>query len=147
MTVHFRPPSGYVGDLIPFERDGRLWLFYLLDERCDPPTGMPWALASTDDFVSYTDHGVVLPSGGTDAADFDCYTGCVIDDGDQLHLFYTGHNPAPSHPCGRSPGGLPRNERRRSHTVAQAPRPHLRRTDGLPARGLARPVRVSRHAG
>ncbi|GAA3616944.1 GH32 C-terminal domain-containing protein [Microlunatus ginsengisoli] len=94
MTVHFRPPGGYVGDLIPFERDGRLWLFYLLDERRDPPTGMPWALASTEDFVSYTDHGVVLPSGGPDAADFDCYTGCVIDDGEQLHLFYTGHNPA-----------------------------------------------------
>ena len=94
MTVHFRPPGGYVGDLIPFERDGRLWLFYLLDERRDPPTGMPWALASTEDFVNYTDHGVVLPSGGADAADYDCYTGCVIDDGDQLHLFYTGHNPA-----------------------------------------------------
>ena len=31
MTVHFRPPGGYVGDLIPFERDGQLWLFYLLD--------------------------------------------------------------------------------------------------------------------
>jgi beta-fructofuranosidase len=100
MTVHFRPPSGYVGDLIPFERDGRLWLFYLLDERRDPPTGMPWALASTDDFVSYTDHGVVLPSGGTDAADYDCYTGCVIDDGNQLHLFYTGHNPARRTPAG-----------------------------------------------
>ena len=55
---------------------------------------MPWALASTEDFVNYTDHGVVLPSGGADAADYDCYTGCVIDDGDQLHLFYTGHNPA-----------------------------------------------------
>jgi beta-fructofuranosidase len=100
MTVHFRPPNGYVGDLIPFERDGRLWLFYLLDERRDPPTGMPWALASTDDFVSYTDHGVVLPSGGTDAADYDCYTGCVIDDGNQLHLFYTGHNPARRTPAG-----------------------------------------------
>jgi beta-fructofuranosidase len=94
MTVHFRPPGGYVGDLIPFERGGRMWLFYLLDERGDPPTGMPWALTSTDDFVNYTDHGVVLPSGGTDAADYNCYTGCVIDDGHQLHLFYTGHNPA-----------------------------------------------------
>jgi beta-fructofuranosidase len=100
MTVHFRPPGGYVGDLIPFERDGRLWLFYLLDERRDPPTGMPWALASTEDFVTYVDHGVVLPSGGTDAPDYNCYTGCVIDAGDQLHLFYTGHNPARRTPAG-----------------------------------------------
>ena len=112
MTVHFRPPSGYVGDLIPFERDGRLWLFYLLDERCDPPTGMPWALASTDDFVNYTDHGVVLPSGGTGRR--------------RLRLLYRVRHrrrqptapvlhrtqPGASHPCGRSPGGLSRNERR-----------------------------------
>ena len=89
--------SGYVGDVIPFSYDGRIWLFYLLDERPDPPlderTGMPWALLSTTDFVEYTDHGVVLPAGDRDAVDFDCYTGSVIADGSQLHLFYTGHNP------------------------------------------------------
>jgi beta-fructofuranosidase len=61
---------------------------------------MPWALASTEDFVTYVDHGVVLPSGGTDAPDYNCYTGCVIDAGDQLHLFYTGHNPARRTPAG-----------------------------------------------
>jgi len=63
--------SGYVGDVIPFSYDGRIWLFYLLDERPDPPlderTGMPWALLSTTDFVEYTDHGVVLPAGDSDA--------------------------------------------------------------------------------
>lgn len=123
MTVHFRPPEGFVGDLIPFERDGTLWLFYLLDERRDPPTGMPWALASTDDFVTYADHGVVLPSGGPEAADFDCYTGCVIDSGDQLHLFYTGHNPARRTSAGdlqvvchaTSDGSLTRWERHPDH--------------------------------
>jgi beta-fructofuranosidase len=124
MTVHFRPPGGYVGDLIPFERDGRLWLFYLLDERRDPPTGMPWALASTEDFVTYVDHGVVLPSGGTDAPDYNCYTGCVIDAGDQLHLFYTGHNPARRTPAGdlqvvcpaTSDGGLTQWRKHPDHT-------------------------------
>jgi beta-fructofuranosidase len=94
MGVHFRPPGGYVGDVIPFERGGRLWLFYLLDERSETPAGMPWALVSTADFVDYTDHGVVLPSGGADAEDYDCYTGCVVADGTRLHLFYTGHNPS-----------------------------------------------------
>jgi len=124
MNVHFRPTNGYVGDLIPFERDGRLWLFYLLDERLEPPTGMPWALVSTDDFVSYTDHGVVLPSGGPQAEDFDCYTGCVIDDGDQVHLFYTGHNPAQTTPDGdlqvichaTSDGSLTQWQRHPDHT-------------------------------
>jgi beta-fructofuranosidase len=85
--------TGYVGDVIPFSYAGRIWLFYLLDERSDDPTGMPWALVSTTDFVQYVDHGVVLPAGDRDAVDFDCYTGCVIADGSQLHLFYTGHNP------------------------------------------------------
>ncbi|MFI5695886.1 glycoside hydrolase [Kribbella sp. NPDC051586] len=89
--------SGYVGDVIPFSYDGRVWLFYLLDERPEDPAagpgGMPWALVSTTDFVDYADHGVVLPAGDRDAVDFDCYTGCVIADGSELHLFYTGHNP------------------------------------------------------
>ncbi|MGW5193980.1 glycoside hydrolase [Kribbella sp. NPDC004138] len=95
--IHWRPPSGFVGDVIPFGHAGRIWLFYLLDERPDDPTaeegGMPWALLSTTDFVQYTDHGVVLPAGGRDDEDFDCYTGSVVADGDRLHLFYTGHNP------------------------------------------------------
>jgi beta-fructofuranosidase len=95
--IHWRPDRGHVGDVIPFSHAGRIWLFYLLDERPDDPTagpsGMPWALVSTTDFVHYTDHGVVLPGGGRDAEDFDCYTGSVIADGDRLHLFSTGHNP------------------------------------------------------
>jgi hypothetical protein len=95
--LHWRPEQGYVGDVIPFSHGGRIWLFYLLDERPDDPTagasGMPWALVSTTDFVQYVDHGVVLPGGDRDADDFDCYTGSVVADGDRLHLFYTGHNP------------------------------------------------------
>ena len=103
-ALHWRPVSGYVGDVIPFSHAGRIWLFYLLDQRPDDPTaglsGMPWALVSTTDFVHYTDHGVVLPGGDRDAVDFDCYTGSVIADGDQLHLFYTGHNPRRGTPDG-----------------------------------------------
>ncbi|MEI8411029.1 MULTISPECIES: glycoside hydrolase family 32 protein [unclassified Kribbella] len=103
-ALHWRPGRGYVGDVIPFSHAGRIWLFYLLDERPDDPTagpsGMPWALVSTTDFVHFTDHGVVLPGGDRDAVDFDCYTGSVIADGDQLHLFYTGHNPRRGTPDG-----------------------------------------------
>ncbi|MBT1621872.1 DUF4975 domain-containing protein [Curtobacterium flaccumfaciens pv. oortii] len=98
-STHFQPPNGFVGDVIPFEHDGTAWLFYLLDERPDAPplerpTGMPWAAVTTTDFVTFDDKGVVLPSGGPDAIDFDCYTGSVVqDDEGTLHLFYTGHNP------------------------------------------------------
>ena len=103
-ALHWRPRRGYVGDVIPFSHAGRIWLFYLLDERPDDPaagpSGMPWALVSTTDFVHYTDHGVVLPGGDRDAVDFDCYTGSVVADGDRLHLFYTGHNPRRGTPGG-----------------------------------------------
>lgn len=98
-SIHFRPSNGFVGDVIPFEHDGSAWLFYLLDERPDVPpleraTGMPWGAVTTTDFVEFEDRGVVLPSGGPDASDFDCYTGSVVqDDTGTLHLFYTGHNP------------------------------------------------------
>ncbi|WP_427884854.1 glycoside hydrolase [Kribbella sp. GL6] len=95
--MHWRPKVGFVGDVIPFAHGGRVWLFYLLDERPGDPaagvSGMPWALVSTTDFVHYTDHGVVLPGGDREAVDFDCYTGSVVADGARLHLFYTGHNP------------------------------------------------------
>ncbi|GAB3794163.1 beta-fructofuranosidase [Humibacter antri] len=98
-STHFRPAGGFVGDVIPVERDGVAWLYYLLDERpgtdpADRATGMPWAAVTTPDFARFEDRGVVLPSGGRSAADFDCYTGSVVagDDG-MLHLFYTGHNP------------------------------------------------------
>lgn len=92
-VVHFKPEGGWVGDVIPFERDGRIWLFYLLEIRDDPASGTGWALVSTEDFVHYTDHGTVLPSGGPDAEDFNCYTGSLVDDGEVVHLFYTGNNP------------------------------------------------------
>ncbi|WP_022905753.1 glycoside hydrolase, partial [Curtobacterium sp. B18] len=98
-STHHRPPNGFVGDVIPFADGDRAWLYHLLDERpdaapVDRPTGMPWAAVSTTDFVTFEDHGVVLPSGGPDASDFDCYTGSVVrDDTGLLHLFSTGHNP------------------------------------------------------
>ena len=98
-STHFQPPNGFVGDVIPFEHEGTAWLFYLLDERPDAPplersTGMPWGAVTTTDFVDFEDRGVVLPSGGPEASDFDCYTGSVVqDETGALHLFYTGHNP------------------------------------------------------
>lgn len=93
--VFFRPPDGWVGDVIPYEEDGRLWLYYLLDRR--PATGrdMPWHLVSTDDLVEFTDHGPVLvPGHEPTSADVNCYTGSVVRDGaGRHHLFYTAQNP------------------------------------------------------
>ncbi len=46
------------------------------------------------DVARFVDERVVLPSGGREAADFDCCRGSVVaDDEGVLHLFNTGHNP------------------------------------------------------
>ncbi len=129
--VHFQPVRGWVGDVIPFQRDGRVWLFYLLEVRDDTESGTGWALVSTDNFVDYRDHGVVLPSGGRAAADFNCYTGSVVEDGGTVHLFYTGNNPDHLADDGISPlqlvmhatatAGLDAWQKHPSHTFA-APR-------------------------
>ena len=93
--VFFRPSDAWVGDVIPFEQDGQFWLYYLLERRADPPTGMPWHLVTTRDLVTLTDHGLALATGTEpDAADHNCYTGSVVqDDQGRHHLFYTAQNP------------------------------------------------------
>ncbi|MCE4024357.1 GH32 C-terminal domain-containing protein [Microbacterium sp. Au-Mic1] len=93
-TVFFRPDGGWVGDVIPFQRDDVFHLWYLFDDRKVPKSGMPWHLVTTTDFVHFEDHGVAVPSGGPDAEDFNVYTGSVvIDDDGVAHLFSTANNP------------------------------------------------------
>jgi beta-fructofuranosidase len=91
--VFFRPPDGFVGDVIPHVVDGEMWLYFLHDPR-DASRGMGWSLVRTNDFVSFQDGGVALASGGPSALDFNAYTGSVVADGDVTHLFYTGQNPS-----------------------------------------------------
>lgn len=94
-SVFFQPPDGWVGDVIPFEQDGQLWLFYLHERREDPKPGTSWHLVTTPDLVNLTDRGVALSHGGSEDADFNAYTGSVIRDARGVHhLFYTGQNPA-----------------------------------------------------
>ncbi len=93
-SVFFQPTDGWVGDLIPFEKDGEFWLFYLHEERSEPKPGTSWNLVTTKDLTQFENHGVALPHGNEDEPDFNAYTGSVIVDGDGTHhLFYTGQNP------------------------------------------------------
>jgi beta-fructofuranosidase len=80
--LFYRPPSGRLGDIIPFFRGGRFQLFYL--QRGG------WSLVSTDDFLHYTEHGEVLPRGGKEDQDSGAGTGSVIEARGQFHLFYCG---------------------------------------------------------
>lgn len=100
--MFFRPDDGWVGDVIPFVADdGVFWLFYLHERRDQPDSGTPWSLVTTKDFTQFEDHGVVLPNGGPDDADFNAYTGSVISVGKTHHLFYTGQNPRHGGPDGQ----------------------------------------------
>ncbi|MDP9219417.1 MAG: GH32 C-terminal domain-containing protein [Actinomycetota bacterium] len=101
--VLFRPATGWVGDVIPVERDGEFWLYFLHEQRDQPDLGTGWRLVRTRDFVQFEDDGVALPAGGPDEDDFNAYTGSVVvaDDG-TAHLFYTGQNP-----CRLGPDGAP----------------------------------------
>ncbi|MEV6103609.1 family 43 glycosylhydrolase [Streptomyces sp. NPDC051940] len=93
--VFFQPTDGWVGDVIPFEQDGELRLFYLHERRETPKPGTPWSLVTTRDLVNLEDHGTALPHGTPDDADFNAYTGSVVRDADGVHhLFYTAQNPA-----------------------------------------------------
>ncbi len=92
--VFFAPPDGWVGDVIPFEEDGVLSLFYLHERRTTPKPGTPWHVVTTTDLVQLSDRGVALSHGGVDDDDFNAYTGSVVrDDAGVHHLFYTGQNP------------------------------------------------------
>ncbi|KRE91195.1 glycoside hydrolase family 32 protein [Arthrobacter sp. Soil764] len=101
--VFFQPADAWVGDLIPFQKDGEFWLFYLHEVRTDPKPGTAWNLVTTKDLTQFQDHGVALPHGTREDPDFNCYTGSIVaDDSGVHHLFYTGQNPA-----NLGPDGLP----------------------------------------
>jgi len=89
----FRPHEAWVGDVIPWQEDGRFHLFYLHESRRTPKVGMPWHRVITDDLVTFTETGPALASGGQDAADFNVYTGSVVVADGIHHIFYTGQNP------------------------------------------------------
>lgn len=93
-SVFFKPADGWVGDLIPFEKDGEFWLFYLHEVRADRKPGTSWNLVTTKDLVQFEDQGVSLHHGGEHDPDFNAYTGSIVCDESGIHhLFYTGQNP------------------------------------------------------
>lgn len=86
--------SGCIGDPMPFYDDGKMNIFYLEDARNYRMGFHPVALLQTTDFVTYEDHGIVIPYvDDRRAVDFAIGTGSVIKDKNGLyHFFYTGHN-------------------------------------------------------
>ncbi|GAA1005156.1 beta-fructofuranosidase [Acrocarpospora pleiomorpha] len=93
-NIFFRPPEGWVGDVIPYFHEGAFWLFYLHDRRDQEHPGTSWHLVRTTDFVGYDYLGEVLPHGDAESQDLHAYTGSVLAAEGAFHLFYTGYNPA-----------------------------------------------------
>ncbi|MFB2597077.1 family 43 glycosylhydrolase [Herbiconiux sp. P17] len=89
----FQPRGAWVGDIIPFQHDGDLALFYLYEDRSDPKPGTPWHLVTTRDLVHFDDEGLAFEHGTVDDPDFNVYTGSIVQHGNTFHLFYTGQNP------------------------------------------------------
>src|SRR5579862_515199 len=91
----YRPENAWAGDFIPFYKNGRFHLFYLLTWRDIPRhgEGTPWYQVSTNDFVHFHEHGLMLERGTVDEQDLYVFTGSVVEGQGQYHIFYTGHNP------------------------------------------------------
>ncbi len=86
--------DGYVGDTMPYFEDGRMNIYYLLDQR-DGKTGYhPWALLQTEDYCTFENKGIVLPyAESATEQDNALGTGCVMKDQEgKYHAFFTGHN-------------------------------------------------------
>jgi len=85
---------GFIGDPMPFFHEGKMNMFYLLDERGGSIGFHPFALLQTTDFLKWRDFGVVIPyENDIYSQDLALGTGSIIYGHDKkYHAFYTGHN-------------------------------------------------------
>ena len=86
--------DGYVGDTMPYFEDGKMNVYYLVDQR-DGKTGYhPWGLLQTENYCAFDNMGVVLPYGDSPSEQDNALgTGCVMKDQEgHYHAFFTGHN-------------------------------------------------------
>lgn len=86
------PPRGRAGDVIPYVHDDVLHVFYLrtpVGEEAADTTA--WHHVSTEDLVTWTDHGEAIGRSGPDEQDASVATGSVVQDDDGVfHAFTTG---------------------------------------------------------
>lgn len=77
-------------------KDGTFYLYHQRDTRDPAPLaeGQPfgWSLATTQDFVTYQEHGTAIPRGGEDDQDQFIYAGTVYEAKGEVRAFYTGFN-------------------------------------------------------
>lgn len=93
-TYHtfWKPNGGWVGDPMPFYENGKYHVVYLHDARDGAPTFHPFAMATTTDFITYEDNGIIIPCGEEGSQENALGTGCVYKFEDTYYAFYTAHN-------------------------------------------------------
>lgn len=92
--LYYQPQGFWFGDCMPFYHDGKFYLFHQRDTRKPGPFGEPfgWALARTDDFVTFEDLGESLERGGDDAQDQFIFAGSLFEAQGTFYAMYTGFN-------------------------------------------------------
>jgi beta-fructofuranosidase len=89
--AHLRPVTGWTNDPIgPLRWHGRLHLFHQYNPHAGEWDRPHWGHLVTDDLVHWQRRPIAL-SPGPGGADADgCYSGCVVVDGEQAVMVYTG---------------------------------------------------------
>ena len=89
-----QPSDGWVGDVIPWQEDGVLWLFYLHDQRGELNAGMPWRVLRTKDLLTSTRPASRSQPAPTTPQTSTSTPGASSSMANGVHhLFYTGQNP------------------------------------------------------
>ncbi|WEV45709.1 family 43 glycosylhydrolase [Streptococcaceae bacterium ESL0687] len=92
--IYYQPKDIWVGDIMPYGKDGKFYIYHQRDTRNPGPFGEPfgWALATTENFIEYEDFGESLLRGSDDERDQFIYAGSVFEADGKIHAFYTGYN-------------------------------------------------------
>ena len=94
--VYYQPEGVWIGDVMPYGKDGKFYLYHQRDTRNPGPLVLSqpfgWSLATTEDFVNYKDFGESLHRGGDDEVDQFIYAGSAFEAEGKIHAFYTGFN-------------------------------------------------------
>lgn len=93
-SLYYQPQRYWVGDMMPWGKDGKFYIYDQRDNRNPGPFGEPfsWSLATTKDFVKFEDHGIAIERGKEDDVDQFIYAGSVFEAKGKGHAFYTGYN-------------------------------------------------------
>jgi len=91
-STYYKPEDSWLGDPMPYFENNTFYIFYLNDARDGATTYHPWHLATTTDFVTYTDKGEMIPCGTSSEQDGALGTGSVFKYNNVYYAFYTGHN-------------------------------------------------------